>query len=964
LGIIGYIINTVRMPDLTPLIETKFSIPPARAELVVRARLYSMLETGARLPLLLVSAPPGFGKTTLVAAWLHSHPQPVDCGWLSLDEADNQPVTFWRYLTAALQHARPALGETAQAMLASSQPPSLEAVATALINELAASSAPLILVMDDYHVIRSKEIHASLNFLLDHLPNNLHLVLLSREDPPLGLARRRARQQMVEVRAGDLRFRSDETGSFLRTVMGLALDPQQVGVLEDRTEGWIAGLQMAGLSLQGRDPQAFLKSFAGVDHYIADYLVEEVLQRQPGGVREFLLKTSVLEVLSAPLCAALLENKPLDLPGPGGEEALASPYTAMLGYLEHANLFLVPLDNSREWYRYHHLFAQLLRQRLVQVYGTAEKAALHRRASDWFEAQHEPGRAIRQACQVPDFGRVVELIEAHAGTFFLNSEILQFLEWVNEIPAVHYQAHPMLCMAAAWASLATNQFPEAARWVERIETHLGHTAEAALSGENLTPAVQAALIEVLLVRVRLNEAVLPASQTRQQLLQIRRIMDGLPGEQACLFNTIATVKPVAAFNLGLSCEMAGDLQAAGKAFEEAAVFARQVRNSHVLHLALAHLANAQAVNGNLQAAQQVYQDALAQSGAPGTPGGANTPFTALAHAGLGSLYYEWNDLPAAQASYQAALDLARPWQNWESLIPATLGLSMLQSARGEPALALNTLNGLSTLPGGQQPASGLGLPLEAYRALLQAQILDGGRSHDAAAAWLRSNSKLADTQPDLTNEMALLDVARLLMLLERPGPALDLAQKVLASASHSGRQRPAVHARVLLAKFEAARGNLDQAASGLEEAVRLAQPEGYLRVFLDEGETIHRLLSALRSRLGPGDELAAYLRRILAAFEPLAGSEQAAGTSAGQPAGRDAVDPLSERENEILCLVAQGLTNQAIADRLVISLTTVKTHVGNIFLKLGVKNRTQAIATAESLGLLPGRTGILPGSTG
>jgi LuxR family maltose regulon positive regulatory protein len=933
------------MPDLTPLIETKFSIPPARPELVVRARLYSLLEAGTRLPLLLVSAPPGFGKTTLVAAWLHGHPQAVDCGWLSLDEADNQPITFWRYLTAALQHARPGLGETAQAMLASSQPPPLETVAAVLINELAGSpQRPLILVMDDYHVIRSKDIHASLNFLLDHLPNNVHLALLSREDPPLGLARRRARQQMVEVRAGDLRFRPDETGSFLQSVMGLALDPQQVGVLEERTEGWIAGLQMAGLSLQGRDPQAFLKSFAGVDHYIADYLVEEVLQRQPRRVREFLLKTSVLEVLSAPLCAALLENAPLDLPG--GEEALESPYAAMLEHLEHANLFLVPLDNSREWYRYHHLFAQLLRQRLVQVYGAAEKAALHRRASDWFEAQHDPGRAIRQARQVPDYGRMVELIEAHAGTFFLNSEILQFLEWVNEVPAERYLAHPMLCMASAWASLATNQFSEAAQWLERIETHLGRKAESALAEEKLSTAVQAALIEVLLVRVRLNQEVLPADQTRQQLLQIRRMIQALPGEQPCLFNTIASLKPVAAFNLGLGCEMAEDLQAAGQAFEEAAAFARQVRNNHVLLLALAHLANAQAANGNLQAARQVYQDALEEAGAPGTPGAANTPFAALAYAGLGRLYYEWNDLAAAEASFQAALNLARPWQNWESLIPATLGLSRVQHARGDLAAALSTLEGLD--------APGLELPVETYRALLW---MESGNSTEAIHCLILSKLS-SDSEPNLASEMVLLDMARVLMYLRRTDEAVQITEKLLRTADATGRRRAAIHARVLLARIEASRGNLDQALPILEEAVHLAQAEGYLRVFLDPGgETIHRLLGALRSRLGAGDGLAAYLRRIIAAFEPSAGNAEPAESSAGQPDGRDQVDPLSEREKQILRLVAAGLTNQAIADRLVISLTTVKTHLGNIFLKLGVKNRTQAIARAESLGLLPRQTG-------
>jgi LuxR family transcriptional regulator, maltose regulon positive regulatory protein len=807
-----------------------------------------------------------------------------------------------------------------------------------LINALAGSPEPLILVMDDYHAIRSKEIHASLNFLLDHLPQNVHLVLLSREDPPLGLARRRARRQMIEVRAADLRFRPDETGSFLQGVMGLDLDLQQIAALEERTEGWIAGLQMAGLSLQGRDPQEFLKSFAGVDHYIADYLVEEVLQRQPGGVRQFLLKTSVLEVLSAPLCAALLENTPLDLPG--GAETLASPYSAMLDYLERANLFLVPLDNQREWFRYHHLFAQLLRQRLGQVYGADEKARLLRHASAWFETQGDPGRAIRHARQIPDYARVVELVEAHAGSFFLRSELLQFLEWVNEVPAGLYLAHPRLCMPAAWAALATNQFKAAGQWLEHIEKTLGYPAEAALNGEMLTPDVRAALLEVLLVRVRMDEEALPSPQIRRKLELMAQMLNGLPGEQACLFNTIALLRPVAAFNLGLSCEMAGDVQAAGKSFAEAAAFARQVFNSHVLLLALAHLANAQAANGHLLAARRVYQDALAESGLPGS---SNSPFAALAHAGLGDLSYEWNDLPSAESSYQAALSLARPWQNWESLVPAVIGLSRVHSARGDDAAALRTLDDLALFfsdPGVRQSNYSLALALEAYQAVLL--VKTGSRSQ--AAGWLLSSGLPTGAEPGLANEMALLDLARLLMLLDRPVPAVDLLENVMSSADAGGRQRAAIHARVLLARAEAAQGNLDQALLMLEEALRLAQAEGYRRVFLDEGETIHRLLNGLRSKLGLSDGLADYVRSTQTAFVP-----------ASQPGQATGVDLLSERELEILGLVAEGLTNQAIADRLVISLTTVKTHVGNIFLKLGVNNRTQAIARAETSGLLPRR---------
>ena len=341
--------------DAPPLIATKFHIPPARADVVQRARLGALLDSGAHQPLTLVSAPPGFGKTMLVADWVHAQ-NVSQIAWLALDESDDQPALFWRYFVAALQQRMPDIGETTKAMLTAPTPPASETILTALINELAEHEHSIILVIDDYHFVQSPEIHNNLNFILDHQPAHFHIMLLTREDPPLALARRRARRQIVEVRAADLRFNEDEVASFLNKTMGLMLTAEQIAALERRTEGWIVGIQMAALSMRGQDVQDFLDSFTGDDRYIADYLIEEVLNRQPEAIRNFLLRTSILEKLSAPLCAAVLNQ----------------PTAIDLSDIERGNLFLIALDHTRSWYRYHHLFADLLRQSLRQTISATE----------------------------------------------------------------------------------------------------------------------------------------------------------------------------------------------------------------------------------------------------------------------------------------------------------------------------------------------------------------------------------------------------------------------------------------------------------------------------------------------------------------------------------------------------------------------------------------------------------------
>jgi ATP/maltotriose-dependent transcriptional regulator MalT len=886
--------------------------------------LFALLENGAHQPLTLVSAPPGFGKTMLVADWLSGYERTKSdaplVGWLSLDESDNHTTVFWRYLVAALQRAHSELGETAQSMLSSPEPPELEAMIVALINDLEELSTSLVLVLDDYHMIQSGEIHASLNFLLDRQPQNFHLMLLTREDPPLALARRRARRQLLEIRAADLRFSPEETAAFLNSAMGLTLTSEQIAALERHTEGWIVGLQMAALSLQGRDPKMFFRSFAGDNRYIADYLIEEVLQRQPESVRTFLLKTSILERMCAPLCATLVDD-----PHSGTSEG-------ELSKLERSNLFVIALDDQREWYRYHHLFAELLQQRLRQAYTPEEVASLHRRASQWFEAREDIPSAVHHARLIPDAEYVIRLLESHPGYFFFRSDLPRFNTWVNEIPTEMREPHPALCMAAAWAAVATNHRAEAQAWLNAIEHHFSYSAEAALNDTSAATGVRAALLEVLVLRLQAPLNDLHTAGQRQLIERILAALEALPPDQICLFNTVMTLKPVITFDMALVAELGDDMDAASRAFSEAVNLSRETRNTHIFHLALGHLANIQFKQGRLSAAIRTHELALAQAESMGK---AVSPFIAFAHAGLGAIVYERNDLASAEQHFNAALPLARAWNQWEVLIPTILGLAQVKHALNNNEAALSILDEVKA------PAQpDLLLPIAAYRA----RLLEETGKKDEAIRWVQDSGLSAETEPDSQNIGVLLEIARLLETFNRVEEATLLAGKVIQAATPIGYVQVTIQAQILQAKLFAHQGRLDLAQSNLTEALRRAAPEGCLRAFVDEGETIHRLLGEIRAK-----DLQLFIGQVLKAFSPNSKTQLKSQPTAELP------EPLSEREAEVLQRVAEGLSNQEIADRLVISITTVKTHVGNIFLKLGVTSRTQAIARAEALGLLPRR---------
>lgn len=890
-----------------PLIATKFHIPPARTDFIARPRLRAILEAGSRGALTLVSAPPGFGKSSLVADWIHSCDE-LRPAWLSLDESDNQSVIFWRYSVAALQGRESEIGETVLAMLSAPQPPDLETILATLINELAAMDKPLSLVIDDYHLIQSPDIHNSLNFFLDHQPANFHLMLLTREDPPLNLARRRARRQMTEIRATDLRFDNDEAAQFLNQTMGLSLSAEDIRTLEARTEGWIVGLQMAALSMRGRDPQAFFDSFTGDDRYIADYLIEEVLNHQPQAVRDFLLRTSILEKLSAPLCEAMLGKTSVEL-----------------SELERANLFLIPLDNARVWYRYHHLFAELLRQCLREAASAEEVLGLYRSASEWCEANGDIHAAIRYARHVPDEERVAYLLQTYAVLFFAQNELVQLTDFARALPASLLENYPQRCMAIAWAMIGTRQF--AGPWLAYIERYFGMSAEAALTDDTLDDTRRAALLEVLIAR---QQSVFddPAVRSRERLLALQTRLAELPDDVPCLFNTVGLLRPVIEYGLGFDATYAGDVQLAARHLEEAIIRSRLSGNQHLLQLSAAMLASVQRAQGRMHAAHQTYIQALSESLQ------SVSPYAMQAHAGLGEIYYEWGEIEKAEYHFQIGLPMARAWNQWDALFTIVTGLARIAKRRGDVRTALSLLDDFR--------------PQNA-NLLTMTQVLRHVWTGNSVSSlvWLGLYDLSASSTPTPFNESLLLDVTRMFISSNRMDDALALAQKILDSAKAGGRNHYVIQADILLSKIFAAKGETAKALSHLAEALQIAEPENYLSVFVDEGDTVRALLMKMTGN--------AYARRVLAGFalgsESLEKQKPASAPALSRVEGE--FEALSEREREVLLLVAEGCSNQDIASRLVISITTVKTHVGNIFNKLRVTSRTQAIARAETLGLLP-----------
>ncbi len=920
-------------------LATKLYLPQARPNLLSRPRLSQRLEEGLQAghKLSLISAPAGFGKTTLLGEWIHSRSDgtpPLRTAWVSLDEGDNDPARFLAYLIAALRTLDLPTGEGTLEALCSPQPPPIASVLAALVNALARPPASqvndpaAVLVLDDYHIITARAVHDALAFLLDHLPappQAPHLVIASRSDPPLPVARLRGRGLLTELRVADLRFTPDETAALLRDVMGLPVSTQDATALEARTEGWITGLQLAAIALRAaisapstdteRIPR-FVRDFTGSHRFVLDYLMEEVFTQQPPHIQRFLLQTSILDRLTGPLCEAVT----------GQQEG-----QGILESLEHANLFIVPLDSARRWYRYHRLFADLLRSRLDRLGAELECApagVLHRRASLWYEVEGQLVEAVSHALAAEDFERAADLVEGHGLQMLKRGEMTAFLGWLEALPAEAIGSRPRLCVQQAWALALSGRLDE-------VEASL----QAAESGTEADPPDD-----------RPGQIAAIRSYVTAQRGDVPRAVDLAHRALALLDQDNLTVRSVVAFILGGTHLLSGDLAAATRALAQASEMGQAAGNIHLAVPAYSLLADLEMQQGRLHRAFAACRQALEMAG--------QSPVAAQAHAGMGLVLYEWNDLEAAAHHWERSIELGRLWGNVDALSGDYVALAWLRRAQGDLPGAFEALQEA------ERTTQGKGFHPAAVAQVAAGRVRLAVATGDLAGAerWVRDCGLDAEGEIGPIREWEYGILARVLLALGQADTADRLLGRLLATGERDRRRGRGIEIRVLQALTYRALGDQDRALTALASALVLAEPEGYVRTFLDEGEPLRSLLSDLRSRLAgrPGatdapdpDRLLAYISNLLAAFAASeAGTLPVPSADQARRTGPPLVEPLSERELEVLHLVAAGLTNQAIADKLFIAVSTVKSHTNSIYGKLGVRNRTQAIAQARAQGLL------------
>ncbi len=876
-----------------PLLQTKLLIPPIRPKLVERPRLVERLNAGLAHRLVLVSAPAGFGKTTLLSEWATGAGQPI--AWLSLDGEDNDPARFLIYLLAALKQIDPSIGETAQLMLQASQPSPPQSLLASLLNDLAVLPTSCILVLDDYHLIQNMSIHQQLAFLLEHLPVQAHLVIATREDPPLPLARLRARDQIVDLRQSDLTFTEEETADFLRRVMGLDMSPADIATLGRRTEGWIAGLQLAALSMRNSDDlRGLVASFAGSHRYILDYLIEEVFLQQSPGVQDFLLMTSILERLTAPLCNAVT----------GRDDA-----QQVLAELDQANLFVVRLDESRQWYRYHRLFRDLLRAQRTDL----DLVPLHQRAARWYAQREFLDEAMHHALAAQDWDEAERLLWPAAGQAIASGRFATAGRWFDAMPAERIRKSSRLATLQGWVLLPTGQVDAAETWASLAEELL--PADAEPTSRALVVCLQ---LNVAHVRYQMPRVIDLANQALELLAK---------GDPYGLRGT-------ALANLASAQMSMGDVAAATQTYREMARLGQEAGHLITLVTAWSALASLHHLQLEPREAVMLCHQALEQAVGPR---GEPLPLAGHALVLLGTIAYERDELAAARERLMQGLALGQQAGPSSGVMKAAFTLAWIQALSGDRETALATAGGM------RQAVSQLNLPLaDALVAASEAGFFLRLGDISAAGHWAETAGLSPDDTVRFEREGEYLTYARLLLAQDRPEEAQQLLASLEQFARARGLGRSLLTVCILRAQAERAQGCGAEALASLEQAVRLAAPAGYLRAFLDEGASVLTLLPRVR-HAAP-----AFVDRVLAAHAEQQGQPVAPGATPPSPL----IEPLSEREAEVLALLVQGLSNREIADRLFITVGTVKTHVHNILGKLGVRRRTEAAARARELGLV------------
>ena len=884
----------------TNLLQTKLYIPSLRPSLVPRPHLVAKLDGKRPCKLILLSAPAGYGKTTLVTEWIAQIQANTSICWLSLDEDDSDPHQFFNYLAAAIRPLRPssvqALTDSQSSLpqlLQSPQPPPAKKLMAAFVNDAVPVSTPFTLILDDYHAIESAEIDGAMAFLLDHMPPQMTLVITSRADPSFPISRLRARDELTELRASDLRFTETEAAEFLQQSMGLTLSSNQITALESRTEGWIAGLQMAALSMQNRDDiDGFVASFTGSHRFIMDYLVEEVLNQQPAEVQAFLLQTAVLTRLCADLCDAVRQS-------PASQQILEQ--------LDTHNIFLIPLDNERHWYRYHHLFADLLRQRLHQQQPDSV-AELHSRASQWYEDNGMEIEAFHHAVAANDVEHAARLVEGDGMPLHFRGAVAPVLNWLASLPTTVLDARPSLWVMYASALSMTGQ-------LAGVEEKL-QAAEAALQDAEMDDKTRNLIGHIAAIRALLAAA---QYQVDTIIAQSRRAL-------AYLHPDNLAVRTATIWKLGIAYQLQGDRAAASRAYSEAISISQASGNTIINISATIGLGNVQETENQLYLAAETYRRVLQLVGDPPQLAASE------AYLGLARIFYEWNDLDAAQQHGQQSIQLARQIENTDRFVPYEVFLARLKLAQGDVAGAAALL-------------------AKADQFVRQHNFVF--RAPEVAAARVRvllHQGNLATAAHLAETHELPIGQARVHLAQGDPSAALAVLEPLHQQMEAKGWQDEHLKVMVLQAVALHVHSEKDKAVQLLADVLALAEPGGFIRLFVDEGLPMAQLLSETAVHgIVPN-----YVRRLLAAF-PVAEPEQA-GPAKTQSNIRnlksEIVEPLSQRELEVLQLIAQGLSNREISERLFLALSTVKGHNRIIFSKLAVQRRTEAVARARELGLL------------
>ncbi len=906
--------------DTYELLSTKLAPPHPYPSLVSRGPLLARLDEGLEHKLALLSAPAGFGKTTLVSEWIAVHSERKDLppvAWVSLDAGDNDPVRFWRYVITACQVLDAAVGESALELLRTSRRLPFETLLTTFINDLARLANRGVLVLEDYHITTSSQIHEAVAYLVDHLPATLHLLILTRSDPPLTLARLRAHNDLYELHAADLRFSLEETQTFLGQALPFPLSPEAITRLEARTEGWVAGLRLLTLALQGRkdprDLERMLVTFTGSHRHILEYLVADVLSSQPESLQDFLLQTVFLNRLTGSLCDTVTGRNDSE---------------RMLEQLERANLFLIPLDDAGQWYRYHALFAEAMQQESRRRLGQDYLRSLYDKASRWYEEHALLAEAVEVALSAGDFARAAMLIERIAGPHSINRELHTLSRWIAQLPEEVLQSHPALSMGYAIALLFTLDRSDPATSIY-IQAPL-EMAERYWQAEDNRPK----LGEVLALRSQLAwwQGDLP-----QAFAAARQVLE-LPLEQETLWSGTVVLA------VGMEEALAGKPGAARKSALEARALFEAFGNAYGARAATYILGEVSSRQGNLHEAARFYQQEIAEA--------AEDPQDiATALIGLAALSYEWNELQRAEQEVSQALDLGKHHvdeigkYHAEQVvqIPGSLVLARVLYARGEIVQAQRLLQEMVVLT---QERRWFYLHREvlAEEARLQLSVAD----LNAVRRWSTNIAQRGEDFRLVQQEREALIAARLRIAQGEAEAALGLLDHWLADARAQQRSRSELEILVLkaLAHFSTNK-HLHQARQTLREALALAQAEGYQRLFLDEGETLATLLRAVLLDLRE-EPLVIYAQNLLRAFPQIRVRQ------GGSPPAVSAllIEPLSGQEQRVLRLLAAGRSNPEIAQELIVSVNTVKTQVQSIYRKLNVKSRMEASEAARRLKLL------------